>query len=98
MLLRDLTQGSKFSDAGVGENHIDFPLRLDGFVDTVKISQLGDIPLSASDVTSDCLHGLVEFFLTTACDEYVSAFLDEKLCGSQPYPSRATGDDRQFSL
>src|ERR1700732_2691744 len=92
MLLSDLSQWGKFSDAGVGENHIDSPLRLDGFVETVKVGQFGNVSLNASDVASDCLHGLAKFLLTTARDEYVSPFLDEELCCSPPYPSRATGN------
>src|ERR1700730_3648301 len=98
MLLRDLSQGDKFSDASVGENHVDSPLRLDSFVETVKVGQFGNVSLNASDVAADCLHGLVEFLLTTARNEYVSSFLDEELCCSQPYPSRATGNDCHFSL
>src|ERR1700730_2271979 len=98
MLLRDLSEGSKFSYAGVGENHIDSPLRLDGFVEMVKVGQFGDVSLNASDVAADLLYGLVEFFLATARDEYVSPFLDEELCCCQPYPSRATGNDCHFSL
>src|ERR1700731_2340638 len=98
MLLRDLSQGGKFSHAGVGENHIDSPLRLDGFVETVQVGQFGNVPLNASDVISDCLHGLVEFLLTTARDEYIGPFLDEELCCSQTYPRCATGNDRHFSF
>src|ERR1700730_4932458 len=98
MLLRDLSQGSKFSDAGVSENHIDSPLPLDGFVETVKVSQFGNVALNASDVATDCLHGLVEFLLTAACDEDVGTLFHKELCCSQPYPGCATGNDCHFSL
>src|SRR6267154_2213976 len=43
MLLRDLSHGSKFSDPGVGENDIDSPLRFDGFVETIKVGQFGNV-------------------------------------------------------
>jgi hypothetical protein len=43
--LRDLSQGSKLSDAGVRENHIDLPLRLDSLVETVEVGQLNDLVL-----------------------------------------------------
>src|SRR5579859_7395229 len=98
MFFRDLSQRSKFSDACVGENDIDSPLRLDGFIETVKVGQFGNVPLNASNVAADCLHGLVEFLLTTARDEYVSPFLDEELCCSEPYSRRATRNDCHFSL
>jgi len=35
MLLGDLVEGSKFSDAGVGENDVDSPLGRDGLVETI---------------------------------------------------------------
>src|SRR5271163_3221135 len=98
MLLRDLSQGSKFSNAGVGEDDIDSPLRLDGLVETVKVGQFGNVSLNTSNVVTDCFHGLVEFLLTTARDEYVSPLLDEELCRGQPYPRSAAGDDCHFSL
>src|SRR3984957_11253814 len=98
MLFRNLSQWSKFSDAGVGENDIDSPLRLYGLVETVKVGQFGNVSLNASDVAADRLNGFVEFFLTTAGDEYVSPFLDEELCCSQAYPGCATGNNGHFSL
>src|ERR1700730_6620709 len=98
MLLRDLSQGSKFSDAGVGENDIDSPLRLDGLIKTVKVGQFGNVSLNASNVATDCFHGLVEFLLTTARDEDVGTLFHEELCCSQPYPCCATGNHCHFSL
>ena len=86
MLLRNLSQGIKFSDTGVGENDIDFPFQLDGFVETVKVGQSGNISLNASDVAANCLHGLVEFLLTTARDEDVGTLFHEEFCCSQPIP------------
>src|SRR5271155_3160329 len=98
MLLRDLSQGSKFGHAGVGENDINSPLRLNGLVETIKVGQFGDVSLNASNVATDCLHGLVKFLLTTARDEHVSSLLDEELCCSQPYPGRATSNHCYFSM
>src|ERR1700751_3527777 len=98
MLLRNLSQWSKFSDAGVGENDIDSPLRLYGLVETVKVGQFGNVSLNASDVATDCLNGLVELLLTTPHDEYVSPFLDEELCCSQAYPGCTTSNNGHFSL
>src|SRR5580692_5738763 len=96
MLFRDSSQGSKFSDTCIGEDDVNFPFCFDGFAETIKIGQLGNVSLNASDVATDRLHGLVEFLLTTARDKYVSPFFDEELCGSQPYPAGATGNDCQF--
>src|ERR1700745_3529389 len=98
MLLCDLSQRSKFSDACIRENDIDSPPRLDGFVETIKVGQFGNVSPNASDVAADCLDGLVEFLLMTAHDEYVSPFLDEELCCSQPNSRRATRNDCHFPL
>src|SRR5258708_40157916 len=98
MLLRDLSQGSKFSNAGVGENDIDSSLRLDGLVETIEVGQSGNVSLNTSDVAADRLHGRVELFLTTARDEDVGTLSYEELCRSQSYPACATGDDCYFSL
>src|ERR1700734_1056068 len=98
MLFSDFAEGSKFSDTRIGENHINSPLGGDALVETIKVGQFGNVSLNASNVAANCFHGLVEFFLTTARDEYISPFLDEKLCRSQPYSTRAAGNDRHFSL
>src|ERR1700756_1126760 len=98
MLLRNHSQWSKFSDAGVGENDIDAPLRLYGLVETVKVGQFGNVSLNASDVAADRLNGFVEFFLTTAGGEYVRPFLDEELGCSQAYPGCTTSNNGHFSL
>jgi hypothetical protein len=74
MLLGDLSQGRKFTEAGVGKSNIDLPLCLDGFEGTIKVGQFGDISLDAANVAADRLQGFVELFLTTTDDEDVSAF------------------------
>src|SRR5260221_1094777 len=94
MILGDCHKGNKFANAGVGENNIDSPLHLrDGLVKTIKVSQLGNVPLNSRNVRTDCLHGLVEFLLAAARDEDIGTLFDEELCRSQSNPFCATGDD-----
>src|SRR2546426_12047019 len=54
MLLGDTSQGSKFSNPGVGENDFDSPLRLDGLIEPVKVGQFGNVALNAGNVAADC--------------------------------------------
>src|SRR5882724_8948 len=92
-------KGNKFSNAGVGENNIDSPLDLsDGLVETIKVSQLGNVSLNSRNVAADCLHGLVEFLLAAARDEDIGILFDEKLCRSQPNPFCAAGDDSDLTF
>src|SRR6266481_4775368 len=98
MLLRDLSHGSKFSNASVGEHDIDSPFRLDGLVETIKVGQFGNVSLNASHVVTYRFHGLVEFPLTTAGDEHVGTLFYEELCRGQSYPRGAASDDCHFSL
>jgi len=66
----DGSKGNEFANAGVGEHNIDALLRLsDGLVQTIKVSQLGNVSLHSSNVGADGLHGLVEFLLAAARDE-----------------------------
>src|SRR5580704_3490363 len=98
MLLSDFVQGSEFSDAGIGEDDIDFTFSRDDLVEAIKVGQLGNISLDASDVPTDCFHGLVEFSLPTTGNENVGALLHEELCGSQPDPGCAACNHCYFSL
>src|SRR5271165_5550857 len=99
MPFRDASQGSKFSNTGVSENDVDSPLYpTDGVVETIQVGQFGNVSLNARNVAADCLHGLIKFLLATARDENVGTLSDEELCCSHPYPRRAAGDDRHFSL
>src|SRR5258708_2521580 len=98
MLFSDFVQGSEFSDAGIGEDNVDCPLCRDDLVEAIKVGQLGNISLDASDVPTDCLHGLVKFFLATTGNEDVGALLHEELCGSQPDPGCAACNHCYFSL
>ncbi len=83
MLLGDGPKGNKFANAGVGENNIDSPLQLsDGLVKTIKVSQVGNVPLNSRNVGADYLRGFVEFLLPSACDKDIGSLLDEKLSGS----------------
>src|SRR6202034_2383063 len=89
---------SKFSDACIGENDINSTLGRDGFVETIKVGQFGNVSLNASNIAANRFHGLVEFRLTTACDEDVSALFYEDLSGRQSYPGRASSNHCYFSL
>src|SRR5216683_8234116 len=94
MLFGDRPKGNQFDSAGVGEDNIDSPLHLgDGLVQTIKVSQLGNVSLNSRNVGADCLHGLVEFPLAAARDEDIGTLVDEKFCRSQPNPFCAAGDD-----
>ena len=98
MLLSDLSQRSKFSDACVGKKHIDFSLRFDCLVETIKVGQFGNVSLNAPHVAADRLYGRIELFLTATNDEDVGTFFHEELCCSQPYPGCATSNHGYFSL
>src|SRR5882672_11196297 len=99
MLFSDLPKGNKFANAGVRENNIDSPLHLsDGLVKTIKVSQLGNVPLNSRNVGADCLHGLVKFLLAAARDEDIGTLFDEKFSSSQPNPFCSAGDDGGLAL
>src|SRR5258707_2285928 len=99
MLFGDGPEGNKFANAGVGENNIDSPLHLcDCLVETIKVGQFGNVSLNASNVAADCLYGLVEFLLASACNEDIGALVDKELCRSQPYPFGAAGDDSDLTF
>src|ERR1700730_12231536 len=94
MLFGDGPKGNKFDNTGVGKDHIDSPLHLsDGLVQTIKVSQSGNVSLNSRNVGADCLHGLIEFLLAAACDEDIGRLLDEEVCSSQPNPVCPAGDD-----
>jgi hypothetical protein len=60
-------KGANSPNASVGENNIDSPLQLsDGFVETIKIGQLGNVTLNSRNIVADCLHDLVESLLAAA--------------------------------
>src|SRR5712671_662556 len=99
MLFGDGPKRNKFANAGVGENNIDSSLHLsDGPVETIKVSQFGNVSLNSRNVAADCLHGLVEFFLAAARDEDIRTLFDKKLCRSQPNPFCAAGDDSDLTF
>src|ERR1700755_1548456 len=98
MLLCDPFQRSKFSDPGVGKDHIDSPLRLDRLVETIEVGQLAmslwtpvtllPIPFTASSSS----------FWRLARDEDISTLFHEKLCRGEPYPGRTTSNHCYFPL
>src|SRR5437667_9505532 len=99
MLFGDGRKGNKFANAHVGEDNIDSPLHLrDGLVQTIKVSQLGNVSLHSRNVGADGLHGLVEFLLTAARDEDIGTLFDEPSCSRQPNPSWAAGADGGFAF
>src|SRR5258707_15313328 len=98
MLLRDLSQGSKFSDASIGEKDIDSPLRADGLVETIQVGEFGNVSLNAGNAAADCFRGIGEFFLATARDEDIGTLPDEELCRGHPYSRSAAGDACDFSF
>src|SRR5882762_1368784 len=98
MLFRDLSQRSKLTDTGVSEKNIDSPIRLDDFVETINVGQIGNVSLNACNVLADCLHGLVEFLLATACDEDVGTFVNKQLSCREPYPTAPSRDDRNLTF
>src|SRR5882757_4128387 len=99
MLFGDGTKGNKLANAGVGKNNIDSPLHLSNrLVKTIKVSQLGDVPLNSTNVGADCLHGLVEFLLAAARDEDIGTLFDKELCRCQSNPFCAAGDDSDFAF
>src|ERR1700677_5001246 len=99
MLFGDGPEGNKLANASVSENNIDSPLYLsDGFVETIKIGQLGNVSLNARNVAADCLYGLVEFLLAAARNEDVGTLFDEKLCRSQSNPLCPAGNHSGLAL
>src|SRR5439155_11587526 len=98
MLFRDLSQRSKLTDTGVCEKNIDSPIRLDDFVETINVRELGNVSLNACNVLADCLHGLVEFLLATACDEDAGTFVNKQLSCREPYPTAPSRDDRNLTF
>jgi acetolactate synthase-1/2/3 large subunit len=50
MLFSDFAHGREFGDAGIGEDDVDFPLLRDDLIEAIKVGQIGNISLDASDV------------------------------------------------
>src|SRR5882724_9149186 len=98
MLLRDLSQRSKLTKAGVSEKDIDSPLRLDRLVEAIKVGQFGNVSLNAGNIAADCLHGVVEFLLATARDEDIGTFVNKQLSRREPYPTAPSRDDRNLTF
>src|SRR5580698_6946279 len=98
MLFGDFVQGSKFSYAGIGEDDIDFSFGRNDLVETIKVSQLANVSPNPNNVAADFFHSLVEFFLTSTCNENVGALIYEELCSSQSDPRCATRNHCYFSL
>src|SRR2546426_8343812 len=92
-------KGANSPTPAFGEHNIDSPLHLrDGLVQTIKVSQLGNVSLHSRNVGADCLHGLVEFVLAAARDEDIGTLFDESSCRSQPNPFCPASDDGGFAV
>src|ERR1700736_37595 len=97
MLLGDASQGSKFTEAGVGEHDIDSPLLLDCLVETIEVCQFGNVSLDTGDAAANRLHGLIEFLLATTRNEDMGPLPDEELRARQADPRAAAGDNCDFA-
>jgi hypothetical protein len=86
MLLRDFAERRKFRDTGIGEDDVKLSFCFDDLIKTVKVGQFGNVSLNASNVATDCFHGLVEFLLTTARDEDVGTLLTKSFAAANPIP------------
>ena len=75
MRLRDLFQRGKLGYSNVGKEHINSPLLTHGFVEAIKVGQIGNVALHASNIASDCIHSLVKFLLAAPRDENVGTLL-----------------------
>src|SRR4029077_7413822 len=99
MLFGNGPKGDKFAHTSIGENNIDSSLQLgDGLVKTIKVGQFGNASLNSRNVGTDCLHGLIKFFLAAARDEDIRTLFYEKRCRSQPNPFCPAGDDSDLAF
>src|ERR1700686_1544685 len=98
MLLRETCQGSKFADAGIGDQDIDLPLYLHGLVKAIEVLKLRDVPSNAYDAAADRLRRLVELLLAAACYEDKGAFVDKALRRGASYSRGAAGNHGYLSL
>ena len=79
MFLLNLSQRSELTDAGIGEEDVEFALLLaDGLINLVDIPQARDISLDTGCRLADLANRLVEFFLAASRDIYRGAALCEE--------------------
>jgi hypothetical protein len=62
------------------------PFRIDGFVEPIKVSQLGDVSLDAGNIVPNGFRRLVKLLLTTARDEDVGPSSTKSLAVAKPLP------------
>src|SRR5271154_4950964 len=98
MFLRETCQGSKFPGAGIGDQDVNFSLRLHSLVEAIEVLQFRDIPPNAGDVAADRLHSLVELHLAAPRYENKSAFFHEALRRGETYSHGAAGNHGHLSL
>ena len=78
MFLRNLSQRSELTDAGIGEEDVEFALLLaDGLINLIDIPQARDISLDTGCLRADLENRLVEFFLAASRDVHRGASLCE---------------------
>src|SRR5260370_3522946 len=98
MLLCEGCQGSKFTNAGIGDQHIDLSLSFHGLVESIEVLQFGDVSPNARNLAADRLYGFVEFLLAAARYEDVGTFVDEALRRGETYSRGASGNHSHLSL
>jgi hypothetical protein len=95
---RSFSSMGKFADAGIGDQDVDFSLRLHDLVEAIEVLQFRNVPANACDVAADRLHGLIERLLTAPRYEDKGAFVDEALRRGETYSRGATGNHGEVSL
>jgi hypothetical protein len=95
----NVAEWRKFTEPGVGEQHIDATcLLLYDRVEPIEIRRLRNVALQAGDAAADLLHRGIELALPAARDEHPSALLDEPLRRRQTEAATPPGDDRNLSF
>src|SRR5258707_5990748 len=94
MLLCDVSQRGKFSNAGVGENNIDSPLHLsDGLVETIKVGQSGNVITGRRRKELDEAVKAIGSNVSGVQGEYIRTLPGEQLRRSQPDSFGAACDE-----
>src|ERR1700723_184537 len=71
---------------------------LDRLIESVKITRYRCVPLHASHIAPDKVHGLIELVMLTACDEYVSSLLYKQFCCLESHARGCCGYKGDFSI
>ena len=89
----------QLGNAGVREDHVDFPIPLlDGVVQPVEIAEFGDIPLDRGDVPANLSDGCFQgVFASAGNEDMVHALLEKPLRRGQAHAGRSAGDYANFT-